>query len=52
MRSGGSWQGGSEECESETGPIPCDESRVIDCAMLRHVSLEAEVQAFLATLRA
>ena len=30
-------EGGSEECESEMGTIPCGESRVIDCALLRHV---------------
>jgi hypothetical protein len=42
-------EGGSQECESETGTIPCEESTVIDCALLRHVR-RSEAQDYLATL--
>jgi hypothetical protein len=42
-------EGGSEECESETGTIPCGESRVIDCALLRHVRRD-EAREYVASL--
>jgi hypothetical protein len=43
-------EGGSEECESEAGPVPCEESRTIDCALLRHVR-RSEVREYVAQLR-
>lgn len=44
-------EGGSEQCGSEgVGTVPCvDESRIIDCALLRHVR-RSEAQDYLATL--
>ena len=40
-------EGGSEQCASEAGPVPCPESRTIDCAMLHHVR-RSEVRDYLA----
>jgi hypothetical protein len=43
-------EGGMEECGSEgVGTLPCEESSVIDCAMLHHVR-KSEAQEYLAKL--
>jgi hypothetical protein len=44
-------EGGSEVCGSEhSETVPCEESRVIDCAMLRHVRRN-EARAYVENLR-
>jgi hypothetical protein len=48
-------EGGSEECESaanndgQSETVPCEQSSVIDCALLQHVR-RSEAQDYLATL--
>jgi hypothetical protein len=48
-------EGGSEVCETageggESVTVPCEESRTLDCAMLRHVR-RSEVRKYVAELR-
>lgn len=44
-------EGGSEQCASENAAtVPCEDSRVIDCALLHHVR-RSEVRDYVARLR-